>query len=94
MSVQVTESELRGESSGHTADRVGPDEWTVSWLKGQSLDTNQAIVAIALAEAVADPDVRPGLDHAVDPVWAVLDRWAGRLGLTRLDAAMRAEVRP
>jgi hypothetical protein len=84
-----TERTMTSNVTKHTARRLRPDEWTVSWLPGRRLDRNQATTAMVLAEAVATNEL-----HCDHRLWPHIDRWAAELGLTGPDAVVRASEPP
>src|SRR6266568_3830976 len=73
----------------HTATAKG-DGWEVSWLPGRTLDRNQAVTAMTIADIVGGRGV--GLSE--DPIWPHLDNWAAELGLSGPDAVVRASEPP
>jgi hypothetical protein len=70
---------MTSDRSPHTARRVlgWKGWWEVSWLPESMLTRGQAVTAMALADATADDDVRPG--HRL---WPHITGWADELGGT------------
>jgi hypothetical protein len=73
----------------HTAAATGGG-WTVSWLPGRTLDRNQAITAMTIADMVGGG----GVPRADDAIWLHLDGWAAELGLTAPTAVARVSQPP
>ena len=76
---------MSSDRTAHTArpsaDRTG---WEVSWLPGQTLDRNNAITAMVLADTTAEPGLREG--HRL---WPHIQSWSQELGVTAPDAIAR-----
>ncbi|MEC3915519.1 hypothetical protein [Nocardia sp. CDC160] len=53
MTIQVTHSLITSDQTQHRARSVGQGGWAVSWLPGRTITTEQAVVAMQLAEAVS-----------------------------------------
>jgi hypothetical protein len=69
-----------------------PTLWSVTWLPGRQLTLNQANIAMTIAEMVVIH-----VDDFSDlqsPWWGVVERWAGRLGLTPQHAVVAASAPP
>lgn len=79
MSTRITDTAMSSTSTAHTARRTG-NRWTVSWLPGRTLDRNQAVTAMTIAEVVAS---RPAPDNRI---WSAVTAWAAELDLTTTDA--------
>jgi hypothetical protein len=62
----------------------------VSWLPGRTLDRNQAITAMTIADMVGGM----GVSRTDDPAWMFLDGWAAELGLTAPGAVVRVSEPP
>ena len=73
----------------HTATATGGG-WQVSWLPGRTLDRNQAITAMVIADLVGGD----GVPRADDPIWLHLDGWAAELSMTAPAAVVRAAEPP
>jgi hypothetical protein len=65
------------------------ETWAVSWLPDRTLDRNQAITAMTVAEVVATNEL-----WCTSPWWPFLDVWAAELGLTGPNAVVRAAGSP
>ncbi len=90
MALTITDTVIRSDQTTHTALRSKSGRWHVSWLPGRTVDRNQAITAITLAEVVGARGVRlPG-----DPIWPFLDNWAAELGLSGPQAVVLASEPP
>jgi len=87
--ITITDTQMSSPATPHTAAASGGG-WEVSWLPGRTLDRNQAITAMTIADIIGGRGV-PRVD---DPIWMHLDGWAAELGLTAPDAVRRASTRP
>lgn len=52
MSLTITEGLMQSDLTDHSAVKVD-GEWRVSWLPGKTLDRNQALTAMTIAEEVS-----------------------------------------
>jgi hypothetical protein len=52
--------------------------WEVSWLPGRTLNRNQAITAMTIADMIGGR----GVPRADNSIWMHLDGWAAELSLT------------
>src|SRR6266566_1909609 len=87
--IRITDTHMSSPDTPHTATATG-ECWEVSWLPGRTLDRNQAITALTIADLVGSRGV--GLSE--DPIWPHLDNWAAELGLSGPDAVVRASEPP
>ena len=87
--ISITDTHMSSPDTPHTATAKG-EGWEVSWLPGRTLDRNQAITAMTIADMVGGR----GVPRADDPIWMHLDGWAAELGLTAPAAVARALTRP
>jgi hypothetical protein len=87
--IRITDTFMSSPATPHTA-RASGEGWEVSWLPGRTLDRNEAITAMVIANVVGDR----GVGLAEDPIWPHLDGWAGELGLSGADAVARASEPP
>jgi hypothetical protein len=89
MALRIDTDRMTSQDTAHfavpTPDGQG---WAVSWLPGQTLDRNQAITAMTVAEVVATEL------PSTSPWWLFLDVWAAELGLTVHDMVGRAAGSP
>ena len=79
MALKILGDSMSSDHSPHTA-RLAPGEqhtWEVSWLPGRSLNRNEAVTAMVLADTTANGDVHPG--HRA---WPHIENWAGKLRMT------------
>jgi len=79
MALKILDDSMSSDRSPHTA-RLAPGEqhtWEVSWLPGRSLNRNEAVTAMVLADTTANGDVHPG--HRA---WPHIENWAGKLRMT------------
>lgn len=83
MAVIPTDELMTSDVTPHRACRLlsglHARQWTVSWLDGRLVDRNQAITALTIAEAVADPTPFEHVD-------ALISSLASELGLTGPEA--------
>ena len=87
--ITITDTHMSSPDTPHTATVTGGG-WEVSWLPGRTLDRNQAITAMTIADIVGST----GVPRADDPVWLHLDCWAAELGLTAPGAVARVAEPP
>ena len=87
--ITITETSMSSPATPHTATATGGG-WQVSWLPGRTLDRNQAITAMTIADMIAGRGV-PRVD---DPIWMHLDGLAAELGLTAPAAVARISQLP
>jgi len=87
--ITITDTAMTSPATPHTATATGGG-WQVSWLPGRTLDRNQAITAMTIADMVGGT----GVPRADDPIWLHLDGWAAELGLTAPGAVARASEPP
>jgi hypothetical protein len=87
--ITITDTAMTSPATPHTATATGGG-WQVSWLSGRTLDRNQAITAMTIADMVGGT----GVPRADDPVWLHLDGWAAELGLTAPGAVARVAEPP
>lgn len=87
MSLTITADAMTSEVTSHTAQRVDAvlDAWTVTWLGGITLDHNQAITAMTLAESVAAGVTTSHKD------WPLVVGWANELGVAAAWAVKRIQ---
>lgn len=93
MTLTITGRVIRSPYTRHTATAQPvpgqPAQWTVTWLPGRTLTRDQAVAAMALADALGaipadcDPEVYD------EKFWEHADSLADALGLTGPDAAVR-----
>ena len=81
MAVTITDQAMRGTRTPHTAAAAIDGGWSVTWLPGRTLNRNQAITAMTLAE-------HAGRGAACQHVGT----WAGELGLTAAAAIAMASA--
>jgi hypothetical protein len=90
VTLKIDDTAISSDRTAHTArqasDRNG---WEVSWLPGQTLDRNNAITAMVLANTTAEQDLHEG--HRL---WPHIQSWAEELGLTAPDATTRISQPP
>lgn len=86
MALQITEIKMVSSETRHWADKVDQG-WSVTWLPGRTLDRNEAITAMTIAEIVGVPN----LDDSAD---LQLRDFAAELGLTTSDAVKQASLPP
>lgn len=89
MTLRISDQAMTSDATGHTARRLRPDEWTVSWLPGRRLTRNQATTAMILAETVATTQLHHG-----QRLWPHICQWAAELGLTGPAAIAQASQEP
>lgn len=82
MTIRITDNAMTSDITRLSAQRAACG-WTLSWLPGRTLDRNQAITGVLLAEAVAEMQADEA-DHTPH-----LDAWAAELDLTGPDAFVR-----
>jgi len=87
--ITFTDTTITSSATPHTATATGGG-WTVSWLPGRTLDRNQAITAMTIADMVGSAEV----PRADDPVWLHLDGWAAELSPTAPRAMAQASMPP
>ena len=87
--IAITDTTMTSPATPHTATATGGG-WQVSWLPGRTLDRNQAITAMTIADMVGGT----GVPRADDPIWLFLDGWAAELGLTAPGAVARVSESP
>jgi len=87
--IRITDTHMTSPDTPHTAAAIGGG-WEVTWLPGRTLDRNQAITAMTIADTVGGRGV--GLSD--DPTWSFLDNWAAELGLSGPEAVVRASEPP
>jgi hypothetical protein len=87
--ITITDTTMASPATPHTATATGCG-WEVSWLPGRTLDRNQAITAMTIADMVGGM----GVPRADDPAWMFLDGWAAELGLTAPGAVARVSEPP
>lgn len=78
--------------SRHRATRGKDGGWTVSWLPGRTLDRNQAITAMTIAEAVKSHT--DDLADSQSQLWGHIDGWAAELDLSGPHAVTEASLDP
>ena len=86
--ITITDTTMTSPATPHTATATGGG-WEVSWLPGRTLDRNQAITAMTIADMVGGT----GVPRADDPIWLFLG-WAAELGLTAPGAVARVSEPP
>jgi hypothetical protein len=86
--ITITDTSMTSPATRHTAIATGGG-WKVSWLPGRTLDRNQAITAMTIADIVGG-----GVPRADDPIWMHLDGWAAELSLTAPAAVARVSQPP
>jgi hypothetical protein len=75
MALSIADTAMTSDLTRHSA-RHSSGEWRVSWLPGRTVDRNQAVTALSIAETVAQkPSLSPG-----DRGWPVVKAWAAELG--------------
>ncbi len=87
--ITITGTHMSSPDTPHTATAKG-EGWEVSWLPGRTLDRNQAITAMTIANIAGGR----GVSLSDDPIWPFLDNWAAELGLSGPDAVVRASEPP
>jgi len=87
--ITITDMTITSPATPHTATATSSG-WQVSWLPGRTLDRNQAITAMTIADMVGSK----GIPRADDPIWMHLDGWAAELGLTAPRAVAQASMPP
>jgi hypothetical protein len=87
--ITLTDTTMTSPATPHTATATGGG-WEVSWLPGRTLDRNQAITAMTIADMVGGT----GVPRADDPIWLFLDGWAAELSLTAPGAVARVSEPP
>lgn len=87
--ITITDTTMTSPATPHTATATGGG-WQVSWLPGRTLDRNQAITAMTIADMVGGT----GVPRADNPIWLHLDGWAAELGLTAPTAVARVAEPP
>jgi hypothetical protein len=88
-SMSSPDTSMSSPANSHTATTTGGG-WTVSWLPGHTLDRNQAITAMTIADIVGDR----GVPRADDAIWMHLDAWGAELGLTAPAAVAQVSQLP
>ena len=83
--ITISDTRMSSPDTPHIATVTGGG-WQVSWLPGRTLDRNQAITAMTIANIVGGK----GVPRADNPIWLHLDGWAAELGLTAPAAVARA----
>lgn len=87
--ITITDTHMTSPATPHTATATGGG-WAVSWLPGRTLDRNQAVTAMTIADLVGGT----GMPRADDPLWMHLDSWAAELSLTAPAAVARVMEPP
>ncbi len=87
--ITITDTSMSSPVTPHAATATGGG-WKVSWLPGRTLDRNQAVTAMTIADMVGSK----GVPRADDPIWLHLDGWAAELGLTAPAAVARVSQPP
>lgn len=86
MTLRITDDAMTSNETRHTALRAEAG-WELSWLPDRTLDRNQAISGMTLAEAVAN--MQQENDDHTHRMWLHINQWADELGLTGPDAVVR-----
>lgn len=98
LSLTITDRLIRSADTRHVARLTpgsDPAEWRVTWLPGRALTRDQAVAAMALADALGSTaafDCDP--ECYDDKWWKIADALAAPLGMSGPEAVIRASELP